>query len=492
MKKLLLSISLSFIGLIAMECPEPVHKKQKPTQEELSVLPMEIEQNEPIILISAQGDRLRIAKSALERSPIMSVTLEFANLENNEFHELNYLSTSTLKALIPLLEQLNALLTENESAPEGHEIYIPRAYQPFVNQHLQTMCDQHLGLLYQAADFLNLPFLMNAIAAVVADQIKDRVPCLEYKNHKEQLEIISTIAASISIQVNQEYILKHILLRNSGITQEYSIADYIAQHGQPRLEEDNHIDLDTLRLTSLFGIERIQSRTQIESLSISNNFLYDISLDVQPAHNPWQAFVQLQNLSLDRNQLSKLPNGFFTGLNRLKMLNLHENRLHNLQESIFAGLVQLRLIDLSKNSLNALPAGLFAGLNRLKAIELYDNKLGTLPENIFAGLARLNDLDLNNNSLKTLPVGIFAGLAQLRSICLFDNQLKTLPENIFAGLAQLRDLSLGGNQLTSLPQNIFADLNQLLEICLRDNNLSAQEKERIQEQLPNTDVRFDD
>ena len=63
------------------------------------------------------------------------------------------------------------MLQQNENAESKNVIYIPRAYQPFVNKLTAELSNQEISELYNAADFLELPFITNAIGAVIADHI---------------------------------------------------------------------------------------------------------------------------------------------------------------------------------------------------------------------------------------------------------------------------------------------------------------------------------
>ncbi len=354
MKRLLLvSLLIGTNSILAMEAPEPVAKKQKLEEEQLGVQPMEIEQNGFITLISAQGDRLEVAKSALERSPLLSGALELPH-ENDVFEGLNFLSTSALKAFIPLLEKLDELLSQNEDSDQLNQVYIPRIYQPFVNENLFRLSDQDIGVLYIAGDFFDLPFMSNAVAAVIADRIEGKIDAMEWKKLKafQREDLINERAAQFGIHVKQEYILKQVTFRKSGITQEYSIADYIAEHGQPQLDGLNTLNLRDKRLTSLFGIDRLHVKNTCQVLDLARNCFFDIALDVQSVPMPFQGFVQLRKLYFDLNQLSNLPEHVFAGLAQLRELWLGHNQLSNLPEHVFAGLAQLDELFLGTNQLS--------------------------------------------------------------------------------------------------------------------------------------------
>ncbi len=387
MKRLLLvSLLIGTNSILAMEAPEPVEQGTKEAT-----------------LVSAQGKEFVIPASAALRSATIANMLgrgEFQTVEAQSNRiSFTEISSSMLELLIPLLESLDRLLLFNEKVAQSNpekQLYIPRRFQHRVNKRLSEVSNQEIAALYQAADFLDVPFIINALAAVLADRIEGKIDTKQWEKLylQEREKLINQKAAHLGIHVKQEYILKQVTFRKSGITQEYSIADYVAEHGQPQLNERNRLDLSNKKLTSLFGIDRLHTRTTCQVLDLARNCFFDIALDVQSVPMPFQGFAQLRELWLNSNQLSNLP------------------------------------------------------------------------EDVFAGLVGLRELYLSFNQLSNLPEHIFASLTQLRWLMLASNQLSNLPEHVFDGLAQLRGLDLGFNQL------------------------SEQEKQKIKEQLPNTEISF--
>ncbi|WP_053337297.1 leucine-rich repeat domain-containing protein [Microscilla marina] len=102
--------------------------------------------------------------------------------------------------------------------------------------------------------------------------------------------------------------------------------------------------------------------------------------------------------------------------------------------------------------------------------------------------ANLQELNLNNQQLEVLPPAI-GQLKQLHSLWAWKNKLTKLPVEIGA-LTHLRVLSLQYNQLTCLPPEI-SRLTQLRDVYLYGNKISAEEKRKISQWLPNNcDIRF--
>ena len=143
---------------------------------------------------------------------------------------LSTISAKTLSKIIDLLNALDPLVTENKKAKEVAKIYIPRAYQLKVNDSVGNLNEMQLGDLLRAANYLDAPFILNALAAVIADKISDKVSLKkqvegEYvmKTLDEQVTIIKEVLGEkfgIIPKGPDSYILKHVTFRECGIKQE--------------------------------------------------------------------------------------------------------------------------------------------------------------------------------------------------------------------------------------------------------------------------------
>ena len=183
----------------------------------------------------------------------------------------------------------------------------------------------------------------------------------------------------------------------------------------------------------------------------------------------FSGFAALEDLYMERNSLSVLPEEIFAGLAALNSLDLGGNGLTALPEGVFSGLTALQLLFLNNNSLTALPPTIFDGLRELGSLSVHDNLLTTLTVGVFSDLAALDTLLLNGNRLVELPPGIFNGLSALHGLHLYDNSLTALPAGLFSDLRELELLNLSGNSLTALPTGLFSDLRALRILFLQGN-----------------------
>ena len=73
---------------------------------------------------------------------------------------------------------------------------------------------------------------------------------------------------------------------------------------------------------------------------------------------------------------------------------------------MFDGLTALENLRLDSNDLTGLPDGVFDGLTALTWLSLKENSLTELPDGVFDGLTALVGLGLSDNELAELPDGI--------------------------------------------------------------------------------------
>ncbi|XP_038612899.1 keratocan [Tachyglossus aculeatus] len=180
------------------------------------------------------------------------------------------------------------------------------------------------------------------------------------------------------------------------------------------------INLNRNKITN-YGIEK-GALSQLKKLLFL--FLEDNELEEVPAPLP----RSLEQLQLARNKVSRIPQGTFSNLENLTLLDLQHNKLldHAFQRDTFKGLKNLMQLNLAKNSLRSMPPRLPANTMQLF---LDSNSIEGIPENYFNVIPKVTFLRLNYNKLSD------AGL----------------PPNGF-NVSSILDLQLSHNQLTKVPR----------------------------------------
>lgn len=172
----------------------------------------------------------------------------------------------------------------------------------------------------------------------------------------------------------------------------------------------------------------------------------------------------LEELKLG-GKLTGFPD-IFNGLNHLKHVNIAENALTTLPQSLF-NLPQLEYLNASGNKIRELPKQ-FACKN-LRVLDLSYNKLVSLPADMMR-LQHLEKIDLTNNNLTTLPAG-WQNLRSLKDLKLTANYLNSTPSGI-EKLTGLESLDLSNNYISyfpDIPSNNYA----LRILKLNLNNLTV-------------------
>ncbi|XP_021154000.2 opticin [Columba livia] len=128
------------------------------------------------------------------------------------------------------------------------------------------------------------------------------------------------------------------------------------------------------------------------------------------------------------------------------------NRIGTIQASDFTGLKKLKRIDLSSNSITRADADAFRLLPSLQELILPENRLTALPE-LPRSIVRL-DARLNSIPSTGLRPDAFRDLKQLQFLHLSDNQLDYIPAPL---PESLRSLHLQNNNIQTMHKDTFCD-----------------------------------
>ena len=169
---------------------------------------------------------------------------------------------------------------------------------------------------------------------------------------------------------------------------------------------------------------------------------------------------EITSLDLSRNNITRITNSSFDGLQMLKILSLTKNNLQFIAKGAFLCLPNLQYVALDKNRLQSLPGDLFSKTWILQMINLSGNKLTSIPLHALTSLHGLKRLIMDRNNIVALNFTGFPSL-EVSEIVLAKNNISVVGQDDFRGLANIRisKFDFNGNDVFSLPDYVFRALN---------------------------------
>ncbi|XP_068170909.1 extracellular matrix protein 2 isoform X2 [Antennarius striatus] len=184
---------------------------------------------------------------------------------------------------------------------------------------------------------------------------------------------------------------------------------------------------------------------------------------------PPLAIPELKSLSLEGNNISRIPAEAFNGIPNLEWINLKKNKLTSagIDANAFQGLKMLRRLYLDGNLLEVVPSELPPTLQELKISE---NRLERIDKNSFRDLSNLVILELEGNLLSEGNVDpmAFAPLIQLSYLRLGRNHFRIIPQGLPKSLLELY---LENNLIEEISEIVFNQTQSLNVVSLRHNRL---------------------
>ncbi|XP_061361772.1 plant intracellular Ras-group-related LRR protein 6-like [Gastrolobium bilobum] len=196
--------------------------------------------------------------------------------------------------------------------------------------------------------------------------------------------------------------------------------------------------------------------------------LSGMSLESLP--NPSLNLATICKLDLSNNNLQNIPESLTARLLNVVVLDVHSNQLRSLPNSIGC-LSKLKVLNVSGNLIEYLPKTI-QNCRALEELNANFNKLSQLPETIGFELINLKKLAVNSNKLVFLP----RSTSHLTSLKVLDarlNCLRSLPEDL-ENLINLETLNVSQNfqYLDSLPYSIGLLLS-LVELDVSYNKIKS-------------------
>ncbi|CAK8674476.1 unnamed protein product [Clavelina lepadiformis] len=208
-----------------------------------------------------------------------------------------------------------------------------------------------------------------------------------------------------------------------------------------------------------------------DSLSLAHlvNFFANGNRITKIEPGAFHGLRRLKQLNLKSNKLTELKAGIFRGISKFtKIVYLHENEISSIECGVFRDFasVNLNVLSLRKNNLKEIKKDDLLGLRKLKNLFLENNELELISPMAFESLKNIRKLALDNNKLANFPAA--TSMFLLSSLSLAHNLLERLPADVFAGMRRLQVLNVSSNKLESID---LSPLSRLTSLDLRNNRL---------------------
>lgn len=229
--------------------------------------------------------------------------------------------------------------------------------------------------------------------------------------------------------------------------------------------------------------------SNLTEISLDRNYLRG-----EIPHELSNLSLNLERLSLSRNEFSGHLSTEFKQLNKLKYLSLQSNYLNStLSSDLFnngALCSSLTYLDISANKFfGSIPNELYDNCKLLNYLDISSNKFaGLLSTNSasFGDMPRLKSVFMSNNRFTgTIPSSLFVSTVstsnfmmrnnnRLKHLSLSLNYLNgTIPESLFTSSYHLEYLDLGANHITGTLSTNFGLLKNVEQLVLWTNQLSG-------------------
>ena len=281
--------------------------------------------------------------------------------------------------------------------------------------------------------------------------------------------------------------LTHLDLSNN---QMGSIADLGLMGSNCRLLRLQNLDLSANEITTVHSYMLNEYWPQLQVLDLNNNFIRHVEESLENIK------CNLNVLDLSNNQINNLPIKMLQACHALKSVSLANNSLSGFDSGFFDNLKRLERLDLSGNRVVSLSGRQLRDLVNLIHLDLSNNQLSILVESshLFDSMAQtLQVLKLSNNQLKTIESEVFKPLIQLRELDMSHNQLALLDKDTLSGLNRLTHLHLAQNDINSLHEMAFESVSDVLVLDLSHNLLrESPQALKSLKKLQTLDLSFND
>jgi Leucine-rich repeat (LRR) protein len=228
----------------------------------------------------------------------------------------------------------------------------------------------------------------------------------------------------------------------------------------PDCKMENSCVLTNLNLPRDAKINIDRLAHDFKCMIFEESFVYEI---------PSSIFMTLKSnvthLYANRVNIAELRRISFPFGQKLQSVNLSENEIRGIKETVFYDTPNLRVLSLSDNKISDFSSNAFEKLNSLKTLDLSRNQIATIPFELFQPLSSIVNLNLRHNRLQ-IKFGVFP--SALETLDLSYNNIDIYHKfKIFSLMDNLTTLLLHGNRIENIHTSILE--TNLKFIGLSDN-----------------------
>nr|XP_008200854.1 PREDICTED: phospholipase A2 inhibitor isoform X1 [Tribolium castaneum] len=177
---------------------------------------------------------------------------------------------------------------------------------------------------------------------------------------------------------------------------------------------------------------------------------------------------------LGYSRADNMTAGIIANIEDVKILDLKDNSIQEIQSGAFQNLPKLKIILLKYNDLTKIRAGTFSTVPSVTYLDLGDNNISYVDPHAFDNLTRLYSLGLDNNKLVDIDSHWFEDKPDLKNIYVTGNLIKKISADQFASLKGRKSVSLylGDNPVETIEDDAFKGFEDLSVLSLENITLT--------------------
>ncbi len=183
--------------------------------------------------------------------------------------------------------------------------------------------------------------------------------------------------------------------------------------------------------------------------------------------------VKMLNLNRAKVDFSKTN---FRAFRNLLGLDMSENKLFQMYDSLFINQQSLIMLNLESNYLKRVARGYFSGLNNLRHLNLKNNPIQTVDPFSYTAMGQAAYLDLSALQLRQIAPKAFHGMHHCVTLNISFNHIGKISYGSFSGLPVLKVLDLSRNPITSFAPEEFFMIRMLHRVYMPRKEFCCQDR----------------